>query len=89
MLNFLDSTPVTARERAEAKRIGAFMRVVRPIESKPFVDEATKDVTDGDLSPLPQFPSVEGSHRGAYGVLRHRYTGKNSEGNRFIRNHEL
>ncbi|XP_076349064.1 leucine-rich melanocyte differentiation-associated protein-like isoform X2 [Tachypleus tridentatus] len=76
MLNFLDSTPVTARERAEAKRIGAFMRVIRPVESKPFVDEDTKDVTDGKLSPLPQASSGEGTHRGAYGVLRHRYTGK-------------
>ena len=26
---------------------------------------------------------------GGFGRLRHRYTGKHSEGNRFIRNHEL
>ena len=29
-LTFLDSTNVTSNERKEAKRVGAFMRVVRP-----------------------------------------------------------
>ena len=31
-LNFLDSRPVTSAERTEAKRVGAFMQVVRPNE---------------------------------------------------------
>lgn len=29
-LSFLDSRPVTNNERTEAKRVGAFMQVVRP-----------------------------------------------------------
>ena len=32
-LTFLDSSFVTAEERKEAQRIGAFMRVVRPSDS--------------------------------------------------------
>lgn len=32
-LTFLDSRSVTAVERKEAKRVGAFMRVVRPADA--------------------------------------------------------
>lgn len=39
------------------------------------------------LTPLPI--EDDNTPKGGYGRLRHRYTGKHSEGNRFIRNHEL
>ncbi|KAH9393386.1 hypothetical protein TYRP_021899 [Tyrophagus putrescentiae] len=40
------------------------------------------------LTPLPSFDE-NNAPKGGFGRLRHRYTGKHSEGNRFIRNHEL
>ncbi|KAF8796457.1 Leucine-rich melanocyte like protein [Argiope bruennichi] len=66
-LKFLDSTPVKPFEKAEAKRIGGFMKVARPkIEMAIFLFMA-----------------------GSFGKLRQRYTGTQSEGNRFIRDNEL
>lgn len=41
------------------------------------------------LTPLPYQDSDEVQPKGGFGRLRHRYTGKHSEGNRFIKNHEL
>lgn len=40
-------------------------------------------------SPLPETLREVGDHRGAYGKCRYRYVGAQSEGNRFILNHDL
>ncbi|CAL1295718.1 unnamed protein product [Larinioides sclopetarius] len=86
-LKFLDSTPVKPFEKAEAKRIGGFMKVARPkIET---ADEANDETAESRYSPLPVDNSKEGTHRGSFGKLRQRYTGTQSEGNRFIRDNEL
>ncbi|KAG8171075.1 hypothetical protein JTE90_003629, partial [Oedothorax gibbosus] len=85
---FLDSTPVKTSEKAEAQRIGGFMRVARP---KIEVAHEASDETDDSqrYSPLPSANNKEGTHRGSFGKLRQRYTGTQSEGNRFIRDTEL
>ncbi|KAG8186799.1 hypothetical protein JTE90_010693 [Oedothorax gibbosus] len=87
-LKFLDSTPVKTSEKAEAQRIGGFMRVARP---KIEVAHEASDETDDSqrYSPLPSANNKGGTHRGSFGKLRQRYTGTQSEGNRFIRDTEL
>ncbi|GFR21106.1 leucine-rich melanocyte differentiation-associated protein [Trichonephila clavata] len=86
-LKFLDSTPVKSSEKSEAKRIGVYMKVARP--KVEVAHEASDDATDSRYSPLPPNNQKEGTHRGSFGKLRQRYTGTQSEGNRFIRDNEL
>ncbi|GFY64334.1 leucine-rich melanocyte differentiation-associated protein [Trichonephila inaurata madagascariensis] len=86
-LKFLDSTPVKPSEKSEAKRIGVYMKVARP--KVEVAHEASDDATDSRYSPLPPNHQKEGTHRGSFGKLRQRYTGTQSEGNRFIRDNEL
>jgi hypothetical protein len=92
-LKFLDSKPVHVKEFREAKRVGAFMRVIRPEELAREQDgEGENDVSHGDFltyTPLPLERQQEGGHSGIYGVCKYRYSGRHSEGNRFIRNHDL
>lgn len=90
-LKFLDSTPVRQFERIESQRVGSFMNVVKPsievgVEVKSDSDE---EVDPNPYTPLPPVTKREGTHRGSFGKLRQRYTGAQSEGNRFIRDHEL
>jgi len=91
-LKFLDSARITKQERLEAVRRGCFMRVVKPTQDVIIQPLGKEDEsTELGFTPLPIESSSEsqGVHRGAYGRLRYRYTGKHSEGNRFIRNNEL
>ncbi|XP_008554381.1 leucine-rich melanocyte differentiation-associated protein [Microplitis demolitor] len=46
-------------------------------------------VLDPNYSPLPTTTRSPSDHKGAYGKCRYRYSGKNSEGNRFIINSDL
>ena len=55
-------------------------------------DDFIPDLIPESEEPLSSIPDVgkeEGTHTGAYGRLKYKYTGKHSEGNRFIKNHEL
>lgn len=92
-LKFLDSRAVSGAERAEALRVGAFMRVARPpLHMAPlWADGSDSDAEGYKYTPLPSLPTHGiGQHRKTvYGVLKYKYTGKHSEGNRFIRNDEL
>nr|XP_042904142.1 leucine-rich melanocyte differentiation-associated protein isoform X2 [Parasteatoda tepidariorum] len=86
-LKFLDSTPVKVFEKTEAQRIGAYMKV-----SRPRIDVAQEASAEADAprySPLPPTTKPGGTHRGSFGRLKQRYTGTQSEGNRFIRDNEL
>jgi len=90
-LKFLDSKPVHNTELREAKRVGAFMKVIRP-EVLEREQSEEGDINHGDFlsySPLPLEKQHEGGHSGIYGVCKYRYSGRHSEGNRFIRNHDL
>lgn len=99
-LRYLDSTPVTKAEREEGKHHGRHYRIARPkisnLHSEPAMHRAPRIVTDtpsigievGDHLGLPSQNFVPKS--GAFiNRSRIRYDGKNSEGNRFIRNNDL
>ncbi|CAG2175211.1 unnamed protein product [Oppiella nova] len=87
-LKFLDSTKVTAEERRDANQRGQYLKTIRP-DGQLFDENQERRVAREIFTPLPSDTNSSGSHQGAYGKLRHKYTGKHSEGNRFIRNHEL
>ncbi|CAL8256014.1 unnamed protein product [Lota lota] len=87
-LKFLDTRKVTSREVLEAKARGAFMRVVKP-KSDIVSGEATSEVNPLPYTPLPRGSRDPRNHKGAFAKCRYVYYGKNSEGNRFIRNDQL
>ncbi|XP_040292018.1 leucine-rich melanocyte differentiation-associated protein [Bufo bufo] len=87
-LKFLDTRKVTSKEREVASSRGAFMKVVKPKESKL---SSGKDSRSPDLpyTPLPSASRDPTNHRGVAGKCRYIYYGKHSEGNRFIRDDQL
>ncbi|KAG8235222.1 hypothetical protein J437_LFUL015914 [Ladona fulva] len=87
-LQFLDSTKVSTEEHLEAERRGHLMKVVRPITVSLPAEESSLG-NSSPYTPLPSTRRVAGDHQGAYGKCRFRYSGKNSEGNRFIVNKDL
>ena len=91
-LKFLDSRAVSGKERQEAIRVGAFMRIVQPASddlAKQAKRQTPGDGDESEYSPLSQRLAQEGNHKGTYGVCRYVYYGRHSEGNRFIRNNDL
>ncbi|KAL5506847.1 hypothetical protein EMCRGX_G008597 [Ephydatia muelleri] len=88
-LAFLDSKPVTAQERKEAKRVGEFMKIVRPSAEVFQASEKKPKASDSEYTPLPQSQASQGQHKGVFGKCKYVYYGKHSEGNRFIRNNQL
>lgn len=86
-LEFLDSTPVTPQERNRARQIGRFQLVARPHVSN-FLPPAEDNIPRG-LNPLPAQEGSDRAAKNAFGTLRYRYTGKHSEGNRFIKDTQL
>ncbi|XP_060092696.1 leucine-rich melanocyte differentiation-associated protein [Heteronotia binoei] len=87
-LKFLDSRKVSQSEREEAAMRGAFMKVVKPLDSKPSSD-AVAISPKGHYTPLPTGSRDLTNHRGVLGKCRYVYYGKHSEGNRFIRDDQL
>ncbi|XP_073978699.1 leucine-rich melanocyte differentiation-associated protein-like [Rhodnius prolixus] len=83
-LEFLDSRTVTLQERSVGQQRGMYMKIVRP--SNNYIKEKEND-NRKMYSPLPAFQIK--SHHGIYGKCMYRYSGKHSEGNRFIRNDDL
>ncbi|CAG9772866.1 unnamed protein product [Ceutorhynchus assimilis] len=94
-LKFLDSNRVTNQERTEAKRRGKFMNVVTPASFLEGSLDVNVNVNQMNLSgrlkytPLPRAMRNPEDYKGAYGKCRYRYSGKHSEGNRFISNSDL
>uniref|UniRef100_T1J5B4 U2A'/phosphoprotein 32 family A C-terminal domain-containing protein n=1 Tax=Strigamia maritima TaxID=126957 RepID=T1J5B4_STRMM len=88
-LKFLDFMPVKSREAREANRVGKYMRVIRPSSSQMVEHIELPFSLRSAYSPLPKATTSLGSHSGAYGKCRYHYSGKHSEGNRFIRNSDL
>ena len=85
-LKFLDSRIVSEEERKEAKRVGQFMKVVKP--SQESLEGTEKE--DESSSPYSPLPEVTGhQQRVVSGKVKYVYHGKQSEGNRFIRNSQL
>ncbi|XP_014213649.1 leucine-rich melanocyte differentiation-associated protein-like [Copidosoma floridanum] len=98
-LRFLDSRAIGETERAEAQRRGRFLKTVRPkllddqlggnCYRKPASNEFDEASFYVNYTPLPTTVRGPQDHKGAYGKCRYRYSGKNSEGNRFISNNDL
>ncbi|KAM4032095.1 leucine-rich melanocyte differentiation-associated protein isoform 2-T2 [Anomaloglossus baeobatrachus] len=87
-LKFLDTRKVTNKEREVASSRGAFMKVVKPKETK--VSSGTDSCSpDLPYTPLPSASRDPTNHRGVAGKCRYIYYGKHSEGNRFIRDDQL
>lgn len=86
-LHFLDSRQVNDVERQEALRRGQFMRIMRPTNNQVPLEDPLAD--QNHYTPLPDTRRDGGDHQGAYGRCRYRYSGKHSEGNRFIQNSDL
>ncbi|KAM5240296.1 leucine-rich melanocyte differentiation-associated protein isoform 3-T3 [Hipposideros larvatus] len=84
-LKFLDARKVTRQEREEALVRGAFMKVVK---AKVSSDRAVAS-PECHYTPLPSASRELTSHRGVLGKCHYVYYGKNSEGNRFIRDDQL
>ncbi|XP_063995724.1 leucine-rich melanocyte differentiation-associated protein-like [Diachasmimorpha longicaudata] len=94
-LRFLDSRPVTNAEKRDAQTRGKFLRTVRfsTQTASNNHDELGFDeidsITDLNCSPLPKTNRSPLDHKAAFGKCRYRYSGKNSEGNRYILNNDL
>ncbi|XP_039091130.1 leucine-rich melanocyte differentiation-associated protein isoform X1 [Hyaena hyaena] len=84
-LKFLDARKVTRQEREEALVRGSFMKVVKPKASSDHVEASPEH----HYTPLPSASRDLTNHRGVLGKCRYVYYGKNSEGNRFIRDDQL
>ncbi|KAM6442184.1 leucine-rich melanocyte differentiation-associated protein [Liasis olivaceus] len=87
-LKFLDSRKVSSKEREEAILRGAFMKVVKPVDSKDSVEDVSTS-PPMSYTPLPSGSRNLTHHRGVLGKCRYVYYGKHSEGNRFIRDDQL
>ncbi|CAH3143847.1 unnamed protein product [Pocillopora meandrina] len=90
-LTFLDSRPVKQDERDEAQRVGAHMKIMAPSDEELISNTADSLESTESLkyTPLPSNSITAGDHKGTFGRCRYVYYGKQSEGNRFIRNNEL
>jgi len=87
-LVFLDAAKVTPKERKEGKRVGHLMVVARPAAAPAAASSPTTEKDPG-YQPLPQEVSEGGTRGAVFGLSEYIYYGKNSEGNRFILNHDL
>ncbi|XP_077999158.1 leucine-rich melanocyte differentiation-associated protein-like [Glandiceps talaboti] len=87
-LKFLDSKPVTQKEKGEAKRVGSYMKIIKPPQEI-FDGEESQSPPTSPYTPLPQSVKEGGQHKGTFGQCRYIYYGRHSEGNRFIRNNDL
>ncbi|XP_030059093.1 leucine-rich melanocyte differentiation-associated protein [Microcaecilia unicolor] len=87
-LKFLDTRKVTRKEHKEAMERGAFMKVVKPSDSK---DSWASGAISPEMlyTPLPSRSQDLTSHKGVLRKSRYVYYGKHSEGNRFIRDDQL
>ncbi|BES87887.1 chromosome 10 open reading frame 11 [Nesidiocoris tenuis] len=84
-LTFLDSSAVTPAEKEEAERRGHYMNIARP-RYGPGIDPELSQIND-KYNPLP--PTFVKEKKRIYGKCNYSYNGLHSEGNRFIRNHDL
>ncbi|KAL0241263.1 hypothetical protein GEMRC1_006498 [Eukaryota sp. GEM-RC1] len=75
-LRFLDSSPISEAERREVVRVGSVVKLTK--SSKPV--ETSARSLDPDLD------AHQSSSKCSFGVARYQYTGRHSEGNRYITN---
>ncbi|KAK6618213.1 hypothetical protein RUM44_002664 [Polyplax serrata] len=89
-LQFLDSTCVSTEEKQEAQMRGHLMKVAKPQKASfPIKHEDNYISSPNQYTPLPKTRRAIDDHQGIYGKCFYKYSGKHSEGNRFIQNHDL
>eukprot|EP01107_Rhizomastix_libera_P002394 TRINITY_DN1411_c0_g1_i3.p1 TRINITY_DN1411_c0_g1~~TRINITY_DN1411_c0_g1_i3.p1 ORF type:complete len:224 (-),score=51.76 TRINITY_DN1411_c0_g1_i3:62-733(-) len=89
-LNILDLQTVTAAERAESQRRGQFCKKVTPKTETEPLPQAQPASAEPSLPELPPTEAVAGNAGPTrFGQATYVYYGKQSEGNRFIRNDDL
>jgi len=88
-LKYLDYTPVTSEEQKEAERVGKYIgQVIRPSEEE--YKKPKKAEEDEKIKALPSDLRPSDKPGGAsFGVSRYVYYGRQSEGNRFIKDDQL
>ncbi|XP_060526766.1 leucine-rich melanocyte differentiation-associated protein-like isoform X2 [Cylas formicarius] len=86
-LKFLDSKKVSELERREARKRGKYMNVIKPKQME--CASSAELHTHSKFNPLPKSLRGPNDFKGVYGKCRYRYSGKQSEGNRFILNKDL
>jgi len=83
-LQFLDATPISAAERKEGEKRGAFLQIARP-KNEPKSPEPAPKPAEKRKEVKEHTPKV-----GAFLARgKARYDGSNSEGNRFIKDDDL
>jgi len=96
-LRFLDSTAVSDDERREAARIGHLQLPARPDASQQEKLDAEQSARAAASAaeqaaqpqPLPQDTAQPAAGQTSFGRTQYIYSGRQSEGNRFIRNDDL
>lgn len=93
-LKHLDAYKVEAPELSEAQRRGQFCKVSKPDYDKLEKQRKANETADdnratSDSSSLQQPSRPDGKNVSYFGYTKHVYTGKHSEGNRFIKNNDL
>ncbi|KAK6617761.1 hypothetical protein RUM43_013989 [Polyplax serrata] len=89
-LQFLDSTCVSTEEKQEAQMRGHLMKVAKPQKASFLIKHEDNYISSpNQYTPLPKTRRAIDDHQGIYGKCFYKYSGKHSEGNRFIQNHDL
>ncbi|XP_035722748.1 leucine-rich melanocyte differentiation-associated protein-like [Vespa mandarinia] len=96
-LRFLDSRVITLKERNDGKNRGRYSKTIKAFTNQtndnlislPLPNEFDDAYFNIKYTPLPITNRTPQDHRGAFGKCKYRYSGKNSEGNRFIFNKDL
>ncbi|KAG5335362.1 LRMDA protein, partial [Acromyrmex heyeri] len=93
-----NSRRVTQQERSNANTRGRYSKTIKLIPEliRKYVPSSTQTNNEFDdiyfnihYTPLPSSVRNPQDHKGVYGKCKYRYSGKNSEGNRFISNNDL
>eukprot|EP00754_Rhynchopus_humris_P044064 Rhum_TRINITY_DN3762_c0_g1::Rhum_TRINITY_DN3762_c0_g1_i1::g.11963::m.11963 len=85
-LMFLDSSPITAEEKQTARTRGNYLKVAKPVAAEAAVVAADLPVKKEYYK---ESATREGNHSTFLGYQKHGYSGKTSEGNRFIKDDQL
>ncbi|XP_014673605.1 PREDICTED: leucine-rich repeat-containing protein C10orf11 homolog, partial [Priapulus caudatus] len=88
-LKFLDFKPVSKGELEEALKRGVYTKVIRYWPNEEVdADSGSSPESASKLTPLPS-QTRNNDHYAIFGQSKYVYYGRHSEGNRFIRNHDL
>eukprot|EP00759_Apiculatamorpha_spiralis_P023126 PhF_6_TR27005/c0_g1_i3/m.39429 len=98
-LKFLDAAPVTEQEREDAKKQGSYSKVIKLADttsdttaapqSPGASDGAAANIGNAKLNFFKDDPEREGRHATYFSYQKQQYSGKSSEGNRFIKDDKL